>query len=185
MSSRRSFRGTFLAIAAVVAISVTGLGVAAGLGSQILLGGGETGQGSDVTQHALAYWTWTSTVSGTIPTPVPVAISHTVTAPTRLPRFAGTSYALNAATAGQASVVWTFSEATTAPRSTELVLTFVEGVGATTTTILAYVETSARVPLAALSFVIYWDAGTSLPTGFAISSLTATVQACTGIGVCP
>jgi hypothetical protein len=167
------------------ALAFAGLGLATGLGSQFVQGGGETGQGSAVSQQALSYWTWTSTLVTVVPTPAPGAVSHIVTAPTRLPRIAGASYSINAATAGQASVEWRFSDATTAPLATELVITLVDGLSGTTSTLSAYVETSARVLTRALAFNFYWDAGAVAPTGLEISTMTATVQQCSAIGVCP
>jgi hypothetical protein len=184
-ASSSSRRIALYALATAVAVAVSGLGIAAGLGSQVLKGGAETGAGSDVTQHGLAYWGWSSTVIGTMPTPVPRVVSTTVGAPTRLARLAGASYSINAGTAGQTSVVWTFTEVTTAPRSTELMVTFVDGLTGAASTIVAYLETSARAPVAALTFVFYWDAGAVAPTGLEIATMTVTVQACTAIGVCP
>jgi len=184
-SAEASRRIALYAVVTAVAVAVSGVGIASGLGSQLLKGGGETGQGSEVTQHGLAYWGWASTVVDTVPAAVPRAVSHTVTAPTRLARGGGAAFSINAATAGQTSVRWTFTEGTTAPRSTELVLTFVDGLGGAASTILVYLETSARAPTGALSFVFYWDAGAATATGLEISTMTATVQACSGIGVCP
>ncbi|MGA8543321.1 MAG: hypothetical protein WB947_07300 [Thermoplasmata archaeon] len=173
------------AVLVAIAITVTGFGVAAGLSTQVSLGSTESGQGSSVTEHPLAYWTWGSTQLGTIPARVPAAVSLVATAPTLLPRAAGRSYAINAAVARQTSVVWTFDELTTAPRSTELMITFVDGLSGAATTIVAYVETRAAAPAGTLAFIFYWDAGAFAPTGLAIESMTATVQACTAIGTCP
>lgn len=172
-----------IAIAAVIAAS--GFGIAAGLGTQVLKGGGETGEGSQVSESGPAYWTWTSAIVATIPVAVPGAVSHAAATPTRLPRAFGTNYAINAATTGQTSVAWTFTETTAAPRSSELMITFVDGLSGTATTVVAYLETSARVPFESLTFVFYWDAGTVAPTGLEISSLSETVRSCTAIGVCP
>jgi hypothetical protein len=180
-----SRRVAVYAIVLAVALTTTGLGMAAGLGLQILKGAGETGQGSQVSEQGLAYWGWASTVIGAVPAPVPAAVSHAVATPTRLPRLLGTSYTLNAGVAGQTAVVWTFTEATTAPRSTEFVITFVDGVGGATSTILAYLETGARAVPAALTFSFYWDSGAIAPAGLEISSMTATVQVCSAVGVCP
>jgi len=184
MSPRGPPRLALWALVMAIAVTVTAFGVAAGLSTQVIKGAPESGQGSFVTEHALAYWSWHSTVLGTIPVVVPRQISIVVTAPSVLPR-GGRSYTINTAVAGQTSVAWTFQEATTAPRTTELKLTFVDGLVPPTSTIVVYVETSTRAPGAAVSYVFYWDAGTFAPNSLAIETMTATIQACTAVGTCP
>jgi hypothetical protein len=183
--NRVGSRRVLTVVLAVGVVACAGLGLTAALGTQILHGANESGQGSEVTQHSVVYWSWDATVITVIPNRAPALVSHVVAAPTRLPRFVGTSYAINTPTVGQTAVAWTFTEATTAPRSVEFVITFVDGLAGPVSTIDAYLETSARAPLAALNFVFYWDAGAAAATGLAISTMTVTVQACTAIGVCP
>jgi hypothetical protein len=188
VTSDRSGRSPRLALWAVlvaIAVTVTGFGVAAGLSTQVTLGTSETGQGAFVTEHPLAYWTWQSTQLGTVPAVVPAAVSLVARTPTVLPRAVGRSYMINAGTAGQTAVLWTFAEQVAAPRSTELMITFSDGLVGAVSTITAYVETSARAPLVAVDFVFYWDAGAFSPTGLSIESLTVTVAACAAIGTCP
>lgn len=178
--TERSGVWTFLAVVAVGALA---LGIAAGVATQITNGGVETGAGAYVTEQPLAYWEWRETAIGTIPTAVPAAVSTTVGAPTRLARFGG-SYVLNAAVAGQTSVVWTFEETAGAPARTELVLTFVDGLTPPARTVTVYVETAVRIG-ATVAFTFYWDAGTFAPGALDIETMTTTAQACTAVGTCP
>jgi hypothetical protein len=180
----RSSRNALFAILAVTTVVVTALGLVTGLGTQITSGGPETGQGAYVAEHPLAYWTWRSTQLGTIPGVVPGRASIAAATPTVLPRVAR-SFTINAGVAGQTSVSWTFQQTTTAPRSTELKITLVDGLASPTTTIIVYVETNARALGVAANFVFYWDAGTFAPGALVIETMTSTVQACTAIGVCP
>jgi hypothetical protein len=178
-------RIALIALLIAIAVTVTGFGVAAGLSTQVARGNPETGQGSAVTEHPLTYWMWAATQLGTIPATVPVRASLVAATPTILPRVVSRSYTINAAVAGQTSVAWTFDELTTAPRSTELMITLVDGLTTAAASITVYVETSARVPFGTVAFVFYWDAGAFAPTGLAIESMSATVTACTAIGTCP
>ena len=177
-------RPGLLPLLAAVVVAVGAVGIAAAVGAQIGPGPTETGQGAYVTEHALAYWTWHETLLTTIPTPAPAKVSTTIGTPTVLPR-AGTSYSINAATAGQVAVAWTFDELTTAPRSTELALTFLDGLASPATTITVYVESDPRAPFVTTAFVFYWDAGTFAPGTLVVETMTATAVACTAIGTCP
>ena len=181
----RSPRSATIALLVAIALTVTTFGVAAGLSTQVSLGNPETGQGSFVTEHPLPYWTWQATQLGTIPARVPGAASVVVRTPTVLPFRGGRSYTINGGLAGQTSVLWTFQQTTAAPRSTELVITFVDGLSSAASTINIYVETNARAPGATYAFTFYWDAGTFAPGSLEIETMTATVQACTAIGTCP
>jgi hypothetical protein len=177
-------RARVYAVLIAIAVTFTDFGVAAGLGTQINQGAPETGQGAFVTEHPLTYWGWQSTVLGTIPRPAPPAVSLNVRAPTLLPR-GGRAYAINPAVAGQTSVAWTFQKTTAAPRATELVITFVDGLVQPTTTITVYVEINIRGIGTAATYLFYWDAGTFAPGAFEIETMSKTVLACTAIGVCP
>jgi hypothetical protein len=183
-SARRPHHPALYALFSSIAVVLIAIGFAAGLGSQITKGSMETGQGAYVTERPLAYWTWHATVLGTIPAAVPPRASTTSGAPTLLPRV-GRSYTINAAVAGQTSVAWTFQQTTAAPRAAELVITFVDGLSSTTSTIVVYVETNARALAAPARFVFYWDAGAFAPGTLTIETMTATVQACAAIGNCP
>ncbi|MGA9839512.1 MAG: hypothetical protein WBE40_06375 [Thermoplasmata archaeon] len=180
-------RGAHLPIYAllvVVGVTVSTLGLAAALATQISEGTAESGQGAYVAQSSLTYWNWEGTLLGTIPLPVPRTVSTAVATPTVLP--AGRrSYTVNAGTAGQTSVEWTFGQGVSAPTSTELVITFVLGLNHPVVTISIYVETNARASAAVSTYHFYWDAGTFAPGSLAIETMTATVQVCTSIGTCP
>jgi hypothetical protein len=173
-----------LALCVAVGVALSAIGISMGLGSQVSEGASETGQGAVVTEHPLTYWTWHATLLGTIPTPAPRLVSIAKALPSLLPRFPR-SYTLNAAVAGQTSVAWSFQQTTGAPLTTELMITFVDGLTSPTSTIVAYVETGIRLLGVATTFTFYWDAGTFAPGSLSIETMTATVQACTAIGVCP
>jgi hypothetical protein len=177
-------RLALLALLAAISVTVTTFGIAAGLSTQVTRGVPETGQGAFVAEQPLAYWAWHATQLGTIPVRVPARASVAVNTPTLLPR-GGRSYTINAGVAGQTSVAWTFDETVGAPRSTELVITFVDGLTQPTSTIIVYVETNARAPGFPAAYVFYWDAGAFAPGALAIETLSATVQACSAIGTCP
>ena len=181
---RRTSRAALAALLVAIAVTVTAFGVAAGVSTQIARGSSETGQGAFVSQHPLTYWTWVSTQLGTIPAVVPRLVSTTVTAPTVLNR-GGRSFTINPGVAGQPSVAWSFQQAVTAPVSTELKITFVDGLAGPVSTIVAYVETNARALGAPATFVFYWDAGAFAPTSLSIETMNATVLACTAVGTCP
>ena len=168
----------------VVGVATLATGLALAAGSEFTSGGVETGGGTYVSEAPLAYWEWHETSLGTIPNPVPESASVTAADPTPLAR-AGGSYAINAPTAGQTSVAWTFEETTAAPRSTELVLTFSDGLASAPSTISVFVETGARAPAGTLAFVFYWDAGTFAPIGLDVETLQTTAESCTAIGTCP
>jgi hypothetical protein len=89
-----------------------------------------------------------------------------------------------AATPGHNAIDIEFEE-TGAPRSTEIELRFVIGLGGAATTLTAYVETRAGGVLGGLVFQFYWDAGAAVPTGLSIASAEATAVACHAIGACP
>ena len=173
---------SWFGLALALAVVISGIGLTLGAG-QIGPGRTETGQGAYLAQTQLTYWTWDGTHTGTIPTPAPTRVSATIGAPTLLAR-AGRGYTLNAATPGHNAIDIEFEE-TGAPRSTEIELRFVIGLGGAATTLTAYVETRAGGVLGGLVFQFYWDAGAAVPTGLSIASAEATAVACHAIGACP
>lgn len=175
-------RGLWAVLAGAIA-TVAAVGLAAGLATQITYGS-ETAQGASVTEHPLAYWTWHETILGTIPAPVPARVSAAEATPTVLPRGAR-SYTIDAATAGDTAVAWTFDLQTTMPRSMELMLTFADGLSGPVSTLTVYVETPVRAPGAAVAFTFYWDAGTFAPGTLVIETMTGTAVACAAVGNCP
>ncbi len=168
----------------VLAVAALATGLALAVGAEFSSGATETGGGAYVSEAPLAFWEWHETALTAVPDPAPALVSVTEAEPTRLALFGG-SYAINAPTAGQTAVAWTFDETTAAPRSTELVLTFANGLSGATTPISVYVETGARAPAGTLAFVFYWDAGTFAPAGLDIETMQATTEQCAAIGNCP
>ncbi len=177
----RGGSGLGVTLALVVLVSTLGLTLGAGT-----LGPGrtETGAGSYSSEAPLAYWTWEGTKSADVPTPAPATASTTEDAPTLLAR-AARSYGVSALTAGQPAIDVEWEETTAAPRSTELVLTFVLGTTTSAVTIHLYVETRAGPLVGDVLFQFYWDAGTATPTDLTIGTAQATAQACTAVGDCP
>lgn len=144
----------------------------------------EQGQGADVGERTTAYWLWEGAQLWHIPNPSPSVLSTTATLPTVLPAGSGT-FSINAATATNTSVRWTFEETTAAPPSTELELRFIDGLTRTAAIITVYLETRTTAPTAPLAFILYWDAGAFAPTGITIQTMQVTVQACSSLGHCP
>lgn len=166
--------GTILAVAALAAPTV------------ISAGGSENGAGAYGGQSALAYWTWQSSGFRSMPGGLAL-LSTTVGTPTLLPRVATgtTMYRINAATAGQSAVLWSFSMTTAAPLSTEIELRFVAGTSGSPTHITAYVETPNPGAGAAITFSFYFDAGTAPANGFTVETAQAVALACPTVGNCP
>lgn len=170
-------------VAGILVVSILiGTGVAAP--AQLVQGPFETGQGADVGQQSIAYWVWQATQLWGIPTPVPTALSAIVTAPTVLPAVAA-SFTINTATATNQSVRWTFQETTAAPISTELELRFLDGLTHAAVSLRVYLETRGTVLLGALTFELYWDAGTFAPGAVTVETMQVDVLACASVGLCP
>jgi hypothetical protein len=172
------FGGAAVAVAA--ALLATGLGAP----GTVQPGGPEQGQGADVGEAGPSYWVWEAAQVWHIPRPVPALLSASAAAPTRLAR-ASTSYRIDAAVSGDLAVRWTFSETTTAPASTELELRLTDGLSGTANTLTVYVETQLGVRRAALTFLLYWDAGAVGPTGITVETMQADVLVCSAVGHCP
>ncbi len=152
----------------------------------INLGSTETGAGTYHPTALLTYWAEASVGVGIQPTPLPTALSTTVGAPTTL-AAAGTNYGVNTATAGDVAHYWKFTEATTAPASTELELYFSvsTGAGPTITTVTVYIETQATIPATAQTFVVYFDLGSPSGGTITLNSVTEISQQCAAVGTCP
>ncbi len=186
MTKRYSGPGWGPTLGAVTVAAILGIvgGFALGAATQVTQGQVENSQGAYVAQQGLTYWTWEATILDTIPTPVPGSASTAVGTPTVLPA-AGASYVIDTSTAGAESVRWEFSEAITAPTSTELEFRFVAGLNGPSSSLRVYLETQRPAPVGALTFYLYWDAGTFPPASLTIETMQVTVLACTAVGTCP
>ncbi|MCI4345729.1 MAG: hypothetical protein L3K07_03100, partial [Thermoplasmata archaeon] len=118
----------------------------------------------------------------TIPGSVPGAVSTTVGTPSVL-GASSSSYVINTATGGHASVELSFLESSSAPTSTEIEVTFTVTVGSpgTTSTVTAYVETQSTVSTTLL-FNFYFDAGAG---ALVFDSAQEISQPCSSVGSCP
>ena len=157
-----------------------GFGAAASL--VISAGTAENGGGASHATNALTYWTEANVGVGGQPAVLPTTLSTTVGTPTVL-AAAGTNYAINTPTAGDIVHFWKFTEATTAPVSTELELQFTVS-GASTLQSTVYIETQATAPATAQTFVLYYDLGAP-GTTITINSVLQIVQTCSAVGTCP
>jgi hypothetical protein len=172
------------------AFAATALFVALALGSVLAasatfgLGKSEEGQGAYVGETGLTYWQWRANAVDTIPTPVPGAVSHVVTAPTVL-AGASTSYMINTGKVGNTSVRWEFRETAAAPLSREIELRFTDGLTAIAVKITAYIETRATGIFGPILFYFYWDAGTFAPGSVTVESMQVVALVCSAVGVCP
>jgi hypothetical protein len=172
------------AVVAGTLLAATFLGWGFAAPATIGSGTPEQAQGADVGEKTPTYWVWEGTQRWMIPTPVPALLSSVVTVPTVLPATAAT-YAINAATAANTSVRWTFQETVAAPTSTELELRFTAGLSRAAVTITVYLETRSTGLTGALLFTLFWDAGPFAPTGITVQTMQVTVQACASVGHCP
>ncbi len=152
----------------------------------ITQGNTETGAGSYHTTSALAWWTEASVGVGTQPGTLPTALSTTAGTPTVL-SAAGSNYAINTPTAGDVVHFWKFTEATSAPTSTELELQFTisTGAGPTVTQVTVYVESQATAPATAQTFVLFYDLGSPASGTITLNSVTEIGQQCASVGSCP
>jgi hypothetical protein len=173
-----------IAVVAVAALVFTVIGWSDGAPATVGPGATEQGQGADVGEKTPVYWPWEETQLWSVPTPAPTRVSTALATPTLLPAAAA-SYVINPATAGNASVRWTFEETTAAPLSTEFELKFTDGLSRAAVSITVYLETRPTAPTAAVTFILYWDAGTFAPAGITVQTMQVLVQTCTSIGHCP
>jgi len=180
MRRRLVWGGTIVAL-----LAITGGWVMAASFS-ITNGSTETGAGSYHGTTSLAWWSEASVGVGTQPGTLPTALSVTAATPTVLPA-AGTNYAINTPTAGDVVHFWKFTEANTAPVSTELELQFTvsTGAGPTVTQVTVYVESQATAPATAQTFVLFYDLGSPSSGTITLNSVTEIGQQCASVGSCP
>jgi hypothetical protein len=145
----------------------------------------ETGSGVYHGTAALTYWTETASAVAT-QTGTPALLSTTVGTPTVLPA-AGTSYSVNAPTVNDITHYWKFTEATTAPASTEVELQLSVSVGVvpSVATVIVYIETQATVPGTAQTFLLYYDLGSPASGTITLNSVTQVSEQCAAVGTCP
>ncbi len=169
----------------IVALLVIGGGWVMAASFAVTQGPIETGSGVYHGTAALTYWTeaaaGVSTQGGT-----PTTLSTTVGTPTVLPA-AGTSYGVNTAVLNDITHYWKFTEATSAPPSTEIELqiSVSTGVVPAVTTVVAFVETQATIPGTPQTFVLYFDLGSAATATITLNSVTQISEACTAVGTCP
>lgn len=174
-------RGVGIALLVVASLA----GCVAGVGLTVTTGT-TTANGNYESATSLAWWSFQTSATTTIPTSVPSAASTTVASPTILPSTGTLAFVINAATAGHNAIRWDFTLATTAPTSTEVEITFTAGTGVgSTTTIKIYVETQTSIPSPAKTYSFYFDAGTTLASNFVIQTFDETSQRCAAVGSCP
>jgi len=174
--------GLSIVLVVLVASTVAGWSLAAP--ATVGPGNTEQGQGADVGEKTPAYWVWQAAQIWGIPSPVPTALSTTSLTPTLLPTTSS-SFRINAAAAANTSVRWEFLETTAAPGSTELELRFTDGLSRPATTLTVYLETRPGTLPGALTFFVYWDAGTFGPSGVTVQTMQVNVLVCVSVGNCP
>jgi len=146
----------------------------------------ETGNGSKSSAQFLVHWEQTGQLAGAVPRRVPGLLSAAVATPTVLPGINGREM-VNPGTAGHTALEWTFAEAVGIPVSTEIELQFtVHYTVAGTPTVFettVYLETQAGAIVRALTFTVYFDAGTAAAVDFVSGFEVA--QVCVAVGTCP
>jgi hypothetical protein len=172
--------------ATVVALLVIGGSWVMAASFAITQGTTETGSGMYHGTTALTYWTEASAGVATQPGAAPTALSVTVGTPTVL-AGAGTSYAVNAWTLNDIAHFWKFTEATTAPTSTEveLQISVSSGSPATVTNVAVYIETQTTAPGAAQTFTLWYDLGSPSTATITLNSVTQVSEQCPSLGTCP
>jgi hypothetical protein len=179
LKSRHVIGGT------IVALLVLGGGWVMAASFAVTQGPVETGSGVYHATAALTYWT--ESVAGvTTQTATPAVLSTTVGTPTVLPA-AGISYAINTPTVNDVTHYWKFTEATTAPASTELEVSISVSTGtpATVTNVVVYIETQVTIPATAQTFTLYYDLGSPATATITLNSVTQISEACSAVGTCP
>jgi hypothetical protein len=169
----------------IVALLVLGGSWVMAASFAVTQGPGEVGSGVYHGTTALAYWTET-TAGVTTQAATPATLSTTAASPTVLPAV-GQSYAVNAPTVNDITHFWKFSEATSAPVSTEIEMeiSVSTGVVPTVTTVVVYVETQATIPGTAQTFTLYYDLGSPATATITLNSVTQVSEQCASVGNCP
>ncbi len=170
----------------IIAMLLLTMGWVVAVSFSIQSGTVETGSGMYHATSSLTYWTETSVGVGTQPGTLPTALSTTVGTPTVL-AGAAANYAINPATLNDLTHFWKFTEATTAPVSTELELEFTvsTGAGPTITLVSVFVETQAATIGAAITFTLYYDLGSAASGTITLNAVTEISQQCGAVGTCP
>jgi hypothetical protein len=169
-------------------LGVALLAVAAGTGAVALhiAESLETGQGVRTATTFLADFQVVATSLSTTPTPVPRAWSVTAGFPTHLGRVSATRM-VNAGTAGDEAVEWTFNESTGLAAATEieveLSVSYLIGAISHSFSATVYVESQARALPTPLTFEFVWDSGAT--TGVTPTSELALALVCSAVGTCP
>jgi hypothetical protein len=181
LAARAPGWGRFPLVVSVGLVAVFLAGLAVGAWT-IRSGPNETATGTDVPAQVLPYWSFQAATMTTIPGTVPGSASSTVGSPTVLPSGSA-SYALNAATSGDAAVEWVLLEHGSAPTSTEIELTLVDTTGSTpsTSSTTVFVETQSSVSGSA-AYSFYFDAGAGT---LVFDYAEETSQPCSAVGTCP
>ncbi len=177
-------RAVYVATAFALLVVIAGFGLAASF--TIAQGPAINGGGEYHATNSIAWWTEASAGVAIVQTPVPVELSATAATPTVL-GAAAASYTINAATANDVGQYWKFTEATTATANTEIEIAFTVSTGATpvVTTSIAYLETQAAAPGAALTFTLYYDLGSPAAGTITLNSVAELSQQCSAVGTCP
>jgi hypothetical protein len=177
-------RTVYVATAFTLLAVVAGFGLAASF--TVTQGPAIAGGGEYHATNSIPWWTESSAGIAIVQTPVPATLSGVVGTPTVL-AGAAASYSINAATANDVGQYWKFSEATTVTVNTELELAFTVSTGAVpaVTTVIAYVETQAAAPGAAITFTLYYDLGSPATGTITLNSVSELVQECSAVGTCP
>jgi len=182
--SSRRLKARYVIGGTFVALLVLGGGWVMAASFAVNQGAVETGSGAYHGTAALTYWTET-TAGVTTQAGTPAVLSAIMATPTVLPA-AGISYGVNAPTLNDVTHFWKFTEAITAPVSTEIEMqiSVSTGVVPTVTTVIVYLETQAVIPGTAQTFVLYYDLGSAATATITLNSVTQISEQCTSVGTC-
>lgn len=143
--------------------------------------------GNYIVEGGIPWWTLPTANPSTItlvPSPAPTSANATVATPTRLGAV-GQGYMVNTGTAGDIAQGFKFTEATSAPSSTEIEIAFVVSLGSGTVSETVYLETQVASPTSALTFTLYVDVGSAASATVTINYAEEISQVCSSVGSCP
>jgi hypothetical protein len=172
--------------ATMLAILTFAAGYAIAATFSVTNGPNENGNGNYEAAGSIPWWTQSAVGLGSVPVSVPTALSSAVGTPTTL-AATGQMYMINAGTTGDLDHFFTFTEASSAVASTELVLTFTISTGSTPSpsTVTVYVESQTTVPTSAQTYTLAYDLGSAASGTIVLDSFQQISQQCVSVGSCP
>ncbi len=177
--------GRWAALAVVAAVVVVG---GEAFGAVTVVSHPLAGAGNSETATDLTFWAETTVASTTVPSPVPAEASTVSGTATQL-ASAPTSYAIDAAVAGDPALDLTFVEYPNASRDVYFEIAFTLGTptgGSILVKIYLQVQSLTGLPTSPQSYSFYYDLGTEAsPSGFVVVPVGQVSESCSSRTSCP